>query len=100
MLEDTFKGHLVQASYNKKEYLPLDQVAQSPIQPDLECFQGWGIYHLSGQLVSVFHYLYGKKFLPSIQSESTHILFKNITASPITADHTTNPVPVFLISPF
>ncbi|KAK4826723.1 LOW QUALITY PROTEIN: hypothetical protein QYF61_010976 [Mycteria americana] len=26
-------------------------VAQSPIQPDLECFQGWSIYHLSGQPV-------------------------------------------------
>lgn len=32
----------------------LDQVAQSPVQTDLECFQGWGIYHLSG--ASVYHH--------------------------------------------
>ncbi|KAK4828850.1 LOW QUALITY PROTEIN: hypothetical protein QYF61_000907 [Mycteria americana] len=30
-------------------HLQLDQVAQSPIQPDLECFQGWGLHCLSGQ---------------------------------------------------
>ncbi|KAK4810053.1 hypothetical protein QYF61_005116 [Mycteria americana] len=39
-----------------KGHLQLDQVAQSPIQPDLECFQGWGIYHLSGQPVPVLHH--------------------------------------------
>ncbi|KAK4831174.1 LOW QUALITY PROTEIN: hypothetical protein QYF61_015644 [Mycteria americana] len=33
-------------------HLQLDQVAQSPIQPDLECFQGWGIHYLSGQPLS------------------------------------------------
>ncbi|KAK4810853.1 LOW QUALITY PROTEIN: hypothetical protein QYF61_008825 [Mycteria americana] len=33
-----------------------DQVAQSPVQPDLECFQGWGIYSLSGQPVPVSHH--------------------------------------------
>ncbi|KAK4831029.1 LOW QUALITY PROTEIN: hypothetical protein QYF61_014917 [Mycteria americana] len=36
---------------NEQGHLQLDQVAQSPIQPELECFQGWGIYHLSGQPV-------------------------------------------------
>jgi len=28
---------------------PLDQAAQSHIQPGLECFQGWGIHSLLGQ---------------------------------------------------
>ncbi|KAK4813629.1 hypothetical protein QYF61_014389, partial [Mycteria americana] len=37
-------------------HLQLDQVAQSPVQPDLEGFQGWGIYHLSGQPVPVPHH--------------------------------------------
>ncbi|KAK4815575.1 LOW QUALITY PROTEIN: hypothetical protein QYF61_004092 [Mycteria americana] len=37
-------------------HLQLDQVAQSPIQPDLECFQGWGLHYLSGQLVPVPHH--------------------------------------------
>ena len=27
--------------------------AQSPLQPDLGCLQGWGTHHLSGQPVSV-----------------------------------------------
>ena len=34
-------------------HFPLDQVAQSPIQPGLECFQGGGIHSLSGQHVPV-----------------------------------------------
>jgi len=52
-LERTFKGHLVQCTCNKQGQLKPDQVGQSPIQPDLESFQGWGIYHLSGQPVPV-----------------------------------------------
>ena len=69
-LEGAFKGHLVQALCNEQGYLQLDQVAQSPVQPDLECCQGWGIYHLSGQPVPVFHHCPGfswdrVNFLPS-----------------------------------
>jgi len=41
-LEGTFTGHLVQLPCNKQGYLQLDQVAQTPIQPDLERLQGWG----------------------------------------------------------
>ncbi|KAK4829553.1 hypothetical protein QYF61_005222 [Mycteria americana] len=37
-------------------HLSLDQVAQSPTQPDLECFQGWGLRCLSGQPVPVPHH--------------------------------------------
>ena len=66
-LEWIFNGHLVPAPL--LGHLQLDQVAQSPIQPDLECFQGWGIYNLSGQHVPVFHHPHGKKFLPYIYSE-------------------------------
>jgi len=45
-LEGTFKAHLVQLPCHEQGHLQPDQVAQSPIQPDLECFQGWGIDHL------------------------------------------------------
>jgi len=38
-LEGTFKGHLAQHPDSEQGHLPLDQVAQSPIQPDLERFQ-------------------------------------------------------------
>ncbi|KAK4830138.1 hypothetical protein QYF61_008565, partial [Mycteria americana] len=34
---------------SEQGHLQLDQVAQGPVQPDLECLQGWGIYHLSRQ---------------------------------------------------
>ena len=53
-LEETSIGHLVQLSCNKQGHLQLNQDAQRPIQSDLECFQGWGTYHLSGQPVPVF----------------------------------------------
>jgi len=54
-LEGTFKGHLAQPPCSEQGHL-LDQVAQSAVQPGLECFQGWGIQHLSGQPVLVFHH--------------------------------------------
>ena len=43
-LEKTFKDHLVQTPSHGEGHLPLDQVAQSAIQPDLEHFQRWGIH--------------------------------------------------------
>ena len=49
-LEGTFKGPVYEQGH-----LQLDQVAQSPIQPDLECLQGWGMNHLSGHPVPVPH---------------------------------------------
>ncbi|KAK4818441.1 hypothetical protein QYF61_013128 [Mycteria americana] len=63
--DGTFKGHVVQTPCNEQGHLQLDQVAQSPIQPDLECFQGWGIYHLSGKSVPVFQHSHCKKILMS-----------------------------------
>jgi len=69
-LEGTFKGHLVQPPCSGQGHLPLDQVAQSPVQPDLECFQGWGIYHLSGQPMPVSHHPHCENFLHYIQSKS------------------------------
>ena len=56
-LEGSLKGHLVLLSCNEQRHLQLDQVVQSPVQPDFEC-QGWGIHHLSGQPVPVPHYPY------------------------------------------
>jgi len=46
------------------ENLPFDQVAQSPIQPGLEHFQGGGIHSFSGQTLSVLHHPHSKKYLP------------------------------------
>jgi len=46
-LEGTFKGHLVQLPCSEQEHPQLDQVAQSLVQPGLECLQGWGIHYIS-----------------------------------------------------
>jgi len=62
-LEGTFRGHIVQTHCSKHRYLQLDQVAQSPIQPDLECFHRWGLHCLSGQSAPVFHHPHCKKML-------------------------------------
>jgi len=52
-LEGTFRGHLAQPPCSKQGYLKLDQVARSPVQPGLRCFQGWGLHYLSGQTLSI-----------------------------------------------
>jgi len=38
---------------SEKSFQPLDQAAQSHIQPGLECLQGWGIHNLSEHSVPV-----------------------------------------------
>jgi len=53
-LEGTLKGHLVQLPCNEQGHLQPHQGAQSPIHPDLERLQGWGIHHLS-EHVSLFY---------------------------------------------
>ena len=63
-LEGTFKGHVAQTPCNEHGHRPLEQVAQSPVQPGLQCFQELGIYHLPEQPVPVSHHLHCKKFLP------------------------------------
>jgi len=63
-LEGTFRDHLAQPPCTEQGHLQLDQVAQSPVQPGLECFQGWDPHCLSEQPVPVFHHPYRKKFLP------------------------------------
>ena len=100
-LEAIFKGHLVQHPCNEQGHLQQDQVAQSPVQPDLECFQGWGTHHLSGQRVSVSHCRYCEKRHPYIQSESESPLFQfgTISPCPITTDPAEESVPFFIISP-
>jgi len=60
-MEGTFKGHLAHSPCSEQGRLPLDQVPQSPFQPGLQCFRGWGIYNLSGQPIPVFHHRHYKK---------------------------------------
>lgn len=40
-----FKYHLVHSPCHWQGHLSLDQITQSPIQPDSEHLQGWGIHN-------------------------------------------------------
>lgn len=46
--------------------IPLDQVAQDPIQPVLQQVQGWNVHHFSGKCVPVPQHPHNKEFLPYI----------------------------------
>ena len=63
---------------------PLDQVAQSHIQPGHECLQGWGIHSFLGQPVPACHHPLGEKLLPNIQPKSPLSQFKTIPPCPLT----------------
>lgn len=64
-LEEIFKGHF-QPHCNKQEHLQLGEVPQSSVQPVLERSQGWGLYHPSGQPVTVVNHSHCKILLPYI----------------------------------
>jgi len=98
-LERAFRGHPAQPPCREQAHLQLDQVAESPVQPDPECFQGWGINHLSGQPVSGFHHPQGEEFLPYIQSESPLVRLEAITPCPVTPCPCKKSLSIFLLSP-
>ena len=60
-LDRIFEDLLVQLPYSEWRYLQLNQVAQSPFQPGLECLQEQGTHCLSGQSIPVPHYSYDLK---------------------------------------
>lgn len=60
-LEGSFKSHLVLPLCNERGHIPLNQVAQTLVQPNLKCFQGWGMDLLSGQPVPMSHHCHCKK---------------------------------------
>jgi len=98
-LEGTFRGHLAKSLCSEQGHLQLDQVARSPIQPGLDCFQEWGLHYISGQYVTVFHHPHDKKLLAYIQSISTLPQFKTIAACPIAKNPVENIFPFFPIGP-
>ena len=85
-LEATLKGHLVPLPCSEQGHLQLHQIAQTPIQPDLECLQGWGFHHLSGQCVSMPHHSHCRRLFPYIQPKFTLFRSETISPCPITSD--------------
>lgn len=57
-----FKDHLFPSHPG---HLPLDQVAQSPIQPDLDYIEGGGIHNVSEQPVPASNFTVKNFFLTS-----------------------------------
>ena len=53
-LESACKGHLVQPPCSEQGPLQLNQVALSPVQPGLECCQGWASTTSLGDLAECF----------------------------------------------
>ena len=52
-VEKDHSDHVVSTPCYVQDHQPLDQAAQSHIQPGLEYLQGWGIHNLLGQPVPV-----------------------------------------------
>ena len=88
---------LVQLTRNEQGHPQLDQVAQCPVQPGLECFQGQDFHHISGQPVPVTHHLHCRRLFPSIQPVATLFQFETISPCPITTEPAKESVSFFLI---
>jgi len=65
-VEKDLEDHLVSIPYYVQGHQPLDQAAQSHIQPGFECFQGWGIHNILEQTVPVCHHPLCEKLPPNI----------------------------------
>ena len=86
-LEGTLRGRLAQLPCNEQGHPQLDQGAQSPVWPDLECLQGWGIHHLSGQserqclttLTLKIFFLISNLNLPSFSLKPFHLVLSQQT---------------------
>jgi len=88
---------LVQLTRSEQGHPQLDQVAQCPVQPGLECFQGQDFHHISGQPVPVTHHLHCRRLFPSIQPVATLFQFETISPCPITTEPAKESVSFFLI---
>ena len=92
-LERTFKA---QPPCNELGHLQLSQVAQSLVQSQLECLQGWGIHDLS----------LGDQGLPTFTVKKTYVqpisplsYFETFSSCPSTMDPAKESVLFFVIVP-
>ena len=97
-LEATVEDHLVHPCCYGQGHLSLDQVVQSPIQPDLELFQWWDIHNFSEQPVPASYRSHQKKFLANILPISTLWQFKTVAPCPVNTGSGKKSFSVFLIN--
>jgi len=95
-LERTLKGHWVQQPCNEQGHPQLKQVAQSLVQPGLECLHGWGTHQIPHNLFQCLTTLTVKDFSlysnPLSKLETTFL-------PPVTTDPSKEPVPFFPLAP-
>ena len=65
-VEKGHNDHVVSTPCYMQGHQPLEQAAQSHIQPGLERLQGWGIHNLLGQPVPVHYHRVCEKIPPNI----------------------------------
>ena len=100
-LQRTFKVIQFQPTCYRQEYLPLDQVAHSPIQPAAwPCMPSRMGGTISGQPGPAPHYSHSKEFLPNIQSKYSLFLFKSISPFPVATWPSKSLSPAFMQAPF
>jgi len=99
-LEGTFRDHTAQPPCSKQGHLQLVQVVQSPVQPDFECFWGWGLCYLSVQSVPVFHHLIVKNFFLLSSLNLPFLGFKPLVLVLSQQDSLKKLCPSFLQAPF
>ena len=97
-MERTFKNHLVHPRCQGQEHLSPDHKAQSPIQPDHERFQPWGIHKFSAQPVPVSQHPHHIQVLPHVQSKPTLSQFKGVAPCPVTTGLGKSPSTYFISS--
>jgi len=96
-VEKDHNDHLVSTPCYVQGHQPPDQVAQSHIQPGLECLQGWGTHSLLGQPVPVCHHPLREKLPPNIQPKPPLSLFETIPPCPVTIHPCKQPFPLLFI---
>jgi len=99
-LEGTFKDHLVQGPCHGQGHLPLDQVAQSPIQPGLEHSQGGASTAPLGNLFQCLTTLVVKNFFLISNLNLPSFNLKPLTPCPITTSPSKKSLSSFLVGFF
>jgi len=90
------KDHLVPTPCHGQGHFPLDQVAQSLIQPSLEHFQGVDIHSFSGKLVAVPATLIVKNLFLIFNLNLCTFRFKPLSLVLSLHDLVKSPSPAFL----
>lgn len=92
--------HLIPIPCREQGHLPVEQVAQSPVQLVLLHFHEWGILSFSGQPVPFPHQPHSEKFLLYAYLNLPSLSLKMVTPSPVTTLPYTESFLMFIVDLF